>query len=463
VRISESAGPAGLRRDARQFLHTTAIGVAGTAPSYTIAASTAVLIGAVGALAPASLFYCGLIMVGITLGFASLNRVYPDAGASYEWVGRVFNRNLGFLTGWAVLVSSALFMVSAAIPAASATLLLLAPDAAASKLPVIAVSACWLVAIAFIVVRGTHLTGVVQAVITAIDLLVLAALTVVAFARYGHEMVQRISATGWLPSAFSFESFASGAVIALFFFWGWDVALNVSEETPDSARTPARAALIALAVIVCAFMAFALVTLTMLSEPEIEASGANVMFAIADKLVPQPWSYLAVLAVMVSSIGSLETCVLQFARTLFAQARAGDLHPRWSRVHGRWGTPHVATYVITALGLALLALALAFPDIETLLKASINALGLEVAFYYGLAALACAWHFRKTSSSGLLVFAVAWPLASALALWAAAVLAALSMDVPTLAIGIGGLAIGAVPLAWARRRYVRGARSPASR
>ena len=441
-----------LRKDALGLVHAVAIGVAGTAPSYSIAASTAVLIGAVGALAPASLLYCGLIMVGITFGFANLNRVYPDSGASYTWVSRVFNRDLGFLTGWAVLVSSALFMVAAAIPAATATLLLIAPDAAGSKLPVIAVSACWLVAVSVVSARGIRLTGVVQTVMTATEVVVLAGLTIVALVRYGADALAQLSWQALLPTAFTPETFSAGAVIALFFFWGWDVTLNVSEETRDSGRTPGRAAALAMLVIVSAFMAFAVVTLVVLSEPEIQASGANVVFAVAEKLVPRPWSYLAVLAVMLSSVGSLESCVLAFARTMFAKSRAGHLHPRWSRVHEQWGTPHLATYLITALGLLLLVLSIAFENIDALLKASINAIGLEVAFYYGLAALACAWHFRRLAASSvpMLVFAVAWPLASALVLFAVAVLAALTMDAATLVIGIGGIVVGVVPLAMLR-------------
>ena len=450
--ISETAHPH-LRKDALELIHAVAIGVAGTAPSYSIAASTAVLIAAVGALAPASLLYCGLIMVGITFAFVNLNRVYPHAGASYAWVGRVFNRDLGFITGWTVLVSSALFMVSATIPAATATLLLVAPDAAGNKLLVIGVSAGWLIAVSSVVVRGMHLTGVVQTIMTAVEIVVLGGLTVVALARYGPQALEHISWRMFAPSAFTPQSFAAGAVVALFFFWGWDVALNVSEETLDSGHTPGRAAALAMVVIVLAFMSFAVVTLTVLGEPEIQASGANVVFGVAEKLVPRPWSYLAVLAVMLSSVGTLETSVLQFARTMFAKARAGEMHRRWSKVHEQWGTPYLATYLITALGLVLLLLSLAFPTIDALLKASINAIGLEIAFYYGLAALACAWHFRRSAvnSVPLFLFAVAWPLASAVSLWIVAILAAQEMDTATLVIGIGGIIIGLVPLAWIRK------------
>jgi amino acid transporter len=198
-------------------------------------------------------------------------------------------------------------------------------------------------------------------------------------------------------------------------------------------------------------MAFAVVTLAVLSEPEIRDSGASIVFAVAEKLVPRPWSYLAVLAVMLSSVGTLETSVLQFARTMFAKARAGEMHRRWSVVHARWRTPHLATWLVAALGLLLLVLALAFPDVDAILKASINAIGLEIAFYYGLTAVACAWHFRQARSARILLLAVAWPLASAIALWGAALLAAQAMDAATLVIGIGGIAIGLVPLAWARR------------
>ena len=103
------------------------MGVAGTAPAFSAAATTATLIAAVGVLSPASLLYCGLIMFGVTLAFRQLNRVDPNAGASYAWVDKAFGPVLGFLAGWSLLVATALFMVSGTVPAATATLELFAP------------------------------------------------------------------------------------------------------------------------------------------------------------------------------------------------------------------------------------------------------------------------------------------------------------------------------------------------
>ncbi len=443
-----------LRGDALKLVHVVAIGIAGTAPSYTIAVSTAALVAATGVLAPAILLYCGLVMAGITCAFVNLNRVHPDAGASYAWVGRVLHRDLGFLCGWVVLVTSVLFTVSATIPAATATLLLLAPELAGDQLLVTGVAACWIVAITLVEVRGMRLTGTLQAWITGIEIAVLAGLAVVALVKNGRQVAAFVSDTSFSPLAFSAEQFAAGAVIAVFFFWGWDVTLNASEETSESRRTPGVAAVMAMLVVALAFVAFAVVTLSVLGTGGIEASGANVLFALAEKVVPRPWSYLAVLAVMLSSLGSLQVSLLQFARTLFAASRAGDLPPRWAAVHPRWQTPHAATWLNTWLGLALLAASLALPGIDALLKASVNAIGLEIAFYYGLTAMACAWHFRREAlgSAGLMAFAVLWPLASALALWWAAALAVRGMDAPTVTIGVGGICLGLIPLALARRR-----------
>ena len=94
------------------------MGVAGTAPAYSIAATTGVLIATVGVHSLASLLYCGLIVFGVTLAFLHLNRTNASAGASYAWVGEVFHPVLGFFAGWSLLVASTVFMVSGTVPAA---------------------------------------------------------------------------------------------------------------------------------------------------------------------------------------------------------------------------------------------------------------------------------------------------------------------------------------------------------
>ena len=111
-----------LKKDTLGIFQSLIIGVAGSAPSFSISATLAALIAAVGILAPASLLYCGMMMIGIVLAYMHLNAHRPNSGASFAWVTEIFGTSLGFFAGWALLVASALFMVSASIPAGAATL-----------------------------------------------------------------------------------------------------------------------------------------------------------------------------------------------------------------------------------------------------------------------------------------------------------------------------------------------------
>jgi amino acid transporter len=248
--------------------------------------------------------------------------------------------------------------------------------------------------------------------------------------------------------------FATGALTALFFFWGWDVTLNLNEETRDASSAPGRGAVVAMIIVLLLFMTFALAVLLVLSDAEVEQSSTNVVFAVAEKLFPRPWSYLAVIAVMLSSIGTLETSLLQFTRTMYAKGRDGVLHPRYAILHSTWRTPWVATGVIVAFGLGLLFLSSYYPNINLIIKDSVNAIGFQVAFYYGLTGYACAWHFRAEACRGpgpflLLLF---WPATSATFLVFVACYSIPTFDSVTLLIGIGGIAIGVVPLALNRWR-----------
>jgi amino acid transporter len=440
--------PTGLKKEALGLVHSLAIGVAGAAPSFSISATLATLIGTVGERAPASLFYCGIVMLGIVFAYLHLNAQTPDAGASYAWVSQTFGRNLGFFAGWSLLASSAIFMVSATLPAGSATLLLLAPEWAESQIAVTACALAWLLAVTLLIVKGIAVSGKVQSLMTACELSILALLFIIAIIKLGPRSWPSVSWPDLSPAAFSPASLANGAVIALFLFWGWDVSINLTEETKKPDHVPGIGVVGAMLVIIAVFTGFAVITLMSLGKEEISRAGTNIMFAVADTLLPRPWSYLAILALILSTIGTLATSMLQFSRTLYAQSRDGLLHPRWSQVHDEWRTPHAATFLIAAIGIVLLLTSLGSTGIAQIMQKSINVIGVQAACYYGLAGYACAWRFRHRAlaSAGAFVTMLVWPATSALVLWWAATMTALSFDWITTLIALGSLLLGFIPL-----------------
>jgi amino acid transporter len=439
------------------IVESVIMGIAGTAPAYSIEITTSTIIGTSGTLSPAAILICGLIMFGIAFAFIHLNRAVASAGTSYAWVTMVFGRVLGFFAGWALLVLCCVFMVSAMIPAANATLLIFRPDLMNNVHYVTIIAAVWLTFVSAVVIKGIKLTSYVQVAMTLIEGVILFAIIALAFVVFP-SAPQHAFSWGWFsPFNFTPKSFANGALVAIFFYYGWDVTLNLSEETRDPNRTPGRAAFWSMVFLMAFFLVFITITLLGLTDAEIQHYNTNIIFAIAEKLLGPTWGYVAIIAVLLSTVGTVETQMLQFTRTLFAKGRDGALHQRYSRLHPQWHTPHVAIFFIWAAGLVLLFVSSYLPTINVILQDSITAIGFQICFYLGLTGLACAWYYRHELARGpwRAVSRVAWPAASGLFLFFIALYSIPTFDWVTNVVGLGGIAIGAIPLLLNRRKIWR--------
>jgi amino acid transporter len=456
--MSEQGGQPSLAKGALSALESTIMGIAGTSPAFTVAVTTGTIYAAIGPLSVGSLLYSGVIMLGIMFAFANLNRVMPDAGAAFAWVGSVFGPVWGFFAGWGLMVASVVFMVSATLPAATATLLLFAPDQVENTPLVTGIAAVWLTLVTAIVLRGIKHASNAQVTVTVIEAAIVVALLGAAVYWFGATPAHAPSLSWIAPGSFTFKSFADGAIVSVFFYWGWDVTMNLGEETePEDASTGAFWAMINLIVF---FVILMTVVLIALSDKEIAAANTNVLYAISAKIFPAPWSYLVVLATVLSTVGALETQILQFSRSMYSMARADVLPPFCAAVHRDWQTPWVATLVIWGLGLVLLFGASYMPSVAEILQSSIEAIGLQICFYMGLTGYASAWHFRGllgTDRKAAFTHVV-MPLLGALFMTGVAAWVIPTFNQAVLFVGIGGLLAGFVPLllwaawkAWVRR------------
>jgi len=437
-----------LRANSLGLTESIIMGIAGTAPAYSVEITTSTIIATMGVFSPASILVCGIIMFGIAFAFINLNKVSSNAGTSYAWVSMVFGKTAGFFAGWALLVLCCVFMVSAMIPAANATLLIFKPELMNDVGWVTMIAALWLTVISAVVVKGVKLTSYMQVIMTIIEGIILLAVIVMSFIVFPH-MPEHVFSWNWFsPFNFSPQLFADGALVAIFFYYGWDVTMNLSEETKDPHRTPGRAAFWSMIFLIIFFLAFIVITLLALSDAEIQQYNTNIIFAIAEKLFVKTWGYVAIIAVLLSTIGTVETQIVQFTRTLFAKGRAGALHPRYSRLHARFGTPHIAIFFIWIVGLALLFVSSYLPTINVILQDSITALGFQISFYLGLTGLACAWYYRKMITGKILpsITHIIWPAASGFFLFFVALYSIPTFDLVTNVVGIGGIAIGIIPL-----------------
>jgi len=451
----------GLKRDALGLPEAVIMGIAGTAPAYSMAATTATLIAATGVMAPASLLLCGLVTFGVAFAFKHLTRIEPNAGASYIWVKQALNPALGFLAGWAMLVMSALFMVSGTVPAATATLQIFAPAYTDNLTAVTLVAAFLMVLMSAVVLKGIKLSSYFQIVMTVIEVIIVSGLIVAAILIAAPHPAHELNFATLLGHGFTPALFMSGALIAVFFYAGWDVTANLNEETRDARQSGGLASVIAMLALMLMLIGFSAVTLLTLSDDEIQKAGTDIVSAVAGKILPAPWASVAVIAVLLSTVGTLETNILQFTRTLFAMARDGVFARRFASVHEVHRTPWASTLLVTIVGLALLFLSSTLSSVGTIMKDSASAIGFQISFYYALSCLACAWLMRQEfrnnegfQSSYVLLTGILWPLVSAFFLLFVAIWSIPTFDTATLIASLGSLVIGVVPLFFARRSAV---------
>ncbi|MDT0478833.1 MULTISPECIES: APC family permease [Streptomyces] len=457
----------GLQANALGTFDTVVMAVAGSAPAYSIAATTAVLVGSVGLASPAALLYCAIPMLGIALAFSYLGRIDVNAGASYSWVGRTLHPFLGFVSGWALVISATIFMVAGSLPAGSMTLALFDQDLADNTALSTVVGAAWFVLMLLVVLGGARLTVRAQLVMSGVELAILALFAVLAFFHTGNA---RAFEWSWLGFGHfdGMQGFASGALIAAFYYWGWDVTSNLSEETRNSRRTTGLAGLIGVGIVFLLFEVFTIAVNVILTSKQIEDNDANVLAVLGEEVWPGWGGKLLIVAVMLSTIATLETTLIQVTRSLFAMGRDRTMPSALGRVHRRWNTPWVAIVVVGAVALMMFIASNALGSVGDILSDAISAIGLQIAVYYGLSGLAVVVAYRKMllKSPADFLLGGLWPLLGSLFMFWIFVESLGELSTAAITIGVGGLAVGLIPMLWYWRRgsdYYRPARLDASR
>ncbi|WP_316754328.1 APC family permease [Streptomyces herbicida] len=464
--MSNSRGR-GLQANALGTFDTVVMAVAGSAPAYSLAATTAVLVGAVGLASPAALLYCAIPMLGIALAFSYLGRIDVNAGASYSWVGRTLHPFLGFVSGWALVVSATIFMVAGSLPAGSMTLALFDENLADNTALSTAIGAAWFLIMLGVVLGGARLTVRAQLLMSGVELVILGLFAVLALFHTGDAR-----AFDWSWLGFShfdgMAGFASGALIAAFYYWGWDVTSNLSEETRNSRRTTGLAGLIGVGVVFLLFEVFTIAVNVLLSSKQIEENDANVLAVLGEEVWPGWGGRLLIVAVMLSTIATLETTLIQVTRSLFAMGRDRTMPSALGRVHRTWNTPWVAIAVVGGVALVMFIASNALGSVGDILSDAISAIGLQIAVYYGLAGLAVVVAYRKMllTSVGNFVLGGLWPLFGALFMFWIFVESLGELSGAAIAIGLGGLAVGLIPMLWYWKQgsdYYRPAKLDATR
>ncbi|WP_308116538.1 hypothetical protein [Leifsonia poae] len=157
---------------------------------------------------------------------------------------------------------------------------------------------------------------------------------------------------------------------------------------------------------------------------------------------------ILIVAVMLSTIATLETTLIQVTRTLFAMGRDHTIPAAFGHSHPKWRTPAFATLVVVGVSLVLFIGSNFLGSIGEILNNAISSIGLQIAFYYALAGIAVVVAYRKIIFKSVknFIFIGLWPALGALFMVWIFVVSIPSLDTIVVVIGIGALALGIVPM-----------------
>ncbi len=415
--VVEEVVDKGLKSGALGLVSSVVMGVASTAPAYSLAATLGLIVLAVGLGAPVIALLAFIPMLLTSIGYSELNKADPDCGTTFTWASRAFGPRTGWAGGWGIVVADVLVMASLAQVASVYLFQLFGAHGIAANPTggwVLLVGIAWIIAMTYICYRGIEVSASVPAgAAEHRDRHAAAALGGRARPggyRASSELPRSRRRSSWFnPLQNGFSAFVSGIILMLFIYWGWDTAVAVNEETADKEKTPGRAAIISTVILLVTYVitifaaqSFAGVgtkgiglgntdnqgdVLSVLGSSVFGGSGFGLFLA-----------RLLILMVLSSAAASTQTTILPTARTTLSMAVYGALPKAFAKMHPRYLTPTVSTILMGAVSILLyipfnyLAGGFLIPD-------AVTAIGLYIAFYYGLTGFACAWYYRKTLTS----------------------------------------------------------------
>jgi amino acid transporter len=387
----------GLKKNAISFLSNVVIGVASTAPGYSLAATLGGIAGFAAFGVPAIMIVAFIPMLFIAAAYYYLNRADPDCGTTFSWVTRAMGPRPGWLGGWAIFVTDIIVMPNLAGIAGQYTFQLFGNNSP-TTFEATAVGVLWILIMTAICYIGIELSARTQQLLLGAEMLILVLFAIVALVKvYGGSALptsHHVSADWFNPfSIHGFNHFTEAILLAVFIYWGWDSGVTVNEETENPGTAPGRAAVVSTLVLVGIYLLVAVAAVAY-AGPDLLAKNSSDVFApIGHSVFGSGLDKLLIIAVLTSAAASTQTTILPSARTALSMARAGAIPKRFGNIHPRHLSPGFATLmmggvsIVWYVGLTIIS--------KHVLSDSILALGLGIAFYYGLTGIACVVFYRR--------------------------------------------------------------------
>jgi amino acid transporter len=373
-----------LKKGAIGYISNIVIGVASTAPAYSLAATVGffVLINGVGIHSPAIVIVSFFPLFFIATAYNAMNKVDPDCGTTFSWVTRSLGSGWGFVIGWTVIFSDIVVNANQAQIAGSYGFQLFGLNGMAnSKWDVIILGVIFIALLTWICWRGIELSALTQQVLLGFEMTILIIFSVIALIKaYTGSNPASVHVTlEWFnPFGMSFSGLVDGLLLGVFLYWGWDTGVSVNEESENSNDGPGKSAIVSTFVLIGIYL---LVTVAAQAYAGTKYLGKNPNDIFAGGLSRGVLGTFHVLT------------ILPAARSALSMSRRGAIPRSFSEIHPRNLIPGTATIwagVLSVIWYVLISILS-----SNVLGDCVAGLGFMVCIYYGFTGFACAVYYRR--------------------------------------------------------------------
>jgi amino acid transporter len=402
----------GLKTGALGLISSIVMGVASTAPAYSLAATLGFIVVKVGLVSPLVVVLAFVPMLLVSIGYSEMNKADPDCGTTFTWATRTFGPKSGWYGGWAIVAADILVMASLA-QVAGQYVFLLFNDKTIGQNPasgwVLLVGVIWIILMTYICYRGIEVSAMLQRALLGIEIVMLLVLSIVALVKVGtgHAPPSHVDPSwSWFnPSTIGFSSMIGGLLLMIFIYWGWDTAVSVNEETTDKARNPGLAAIISTFILLITYflVAFSAQSYAGTCSTGIclgnTAHESDVLSILGNSIFGNAWwgstlTHLLLLMVLSSAAASTQTTILPTARTTLSMATYKAIPKAFASMHKKYLTPTVSTIAMGAVSMVLYV-AFNYTSGGNVIPDAVTSCGVYIGLYYGLTGFCSVWYYRK--------------------------------------------------------------------
>ena len=408
----------GLKGGSLGLLSSVVVGMASTAPAYSLAAVLGLIVASGAGVKAASIVLLAFVPIYlIAVAYQELNKAEPDCGTTFTWASRAFGPLIGWMGGWGIIAADVIVMANLAQIAGAYSFTFVgdlgwtaAAGLANSTLWSTVAGVIWIAVMTYICYRGIEVSARLQYFLLGFEVIILVVISIYALVKvYTNnalpESIHPSLAWFW-PAGLDFGTVIAPAIlIAIFIYWGWDTAVACNEESDDPGSTPGKAAVLSTFLLLATYAIVTVAAVSFAGVGETDAglgnpnNSADVFAAIGPALFGNSViGHIGLLAlsatILTSASASTQTTILPTARTTLSMGVYKALPQSFAKIHRKYLTPTVSTIVMGAVSIFFYVM---FTLISSsLLLALIGSVGLMIAFYYGMTGYACVWYYRKT-------------------------------------------------------------------